>query len=194
MKRLPSRPSARCLAVAVVLALAAPALPAHAQSTVPAPDPIPSPAMIAYHAYDNGTRVQITYGSPRLRDPETGEQREIFGKLEPFGKVWRLGANTSTTLISSGDIELGGQTVPAGTYALFAIPNADQWTIIVNKDVPQWGAFTYDEAQDVTRIQIPAATTPDTYEAFSIDFDEDGSNLNIVWDKTRIVVPIKPAA
>ncbi|HET6569806.1 MAG TPA: DUF2911 domain-containing protein [Rhodothermales bacterium] len=193
MKHLLSLLSARAVAAALLLALAAPALPALAQNTVPAPDPIPSPAMIAYHQYDDGTRVQISYSSPRLRDPETGEQREIFGKLEPFGKVWRLGANTSTTLITSGDVEIGGQHVPAGTYTLFAIPNPEQWTFIVNKVVPQWGAFTYDESQDLTRFQVPAVHTPDTYEAFSIDFDEEGANLNVVWDQTKLVVPIKPA-
>jgi hypothetical protein len=63
----------------------------------------------------------MTPHSPRIQDPKTGQKRAIFGKLVPYGEVWRLGANASTELTTTGDIELAGKRLPAGTYSLFTI-------------------------------------------------------------------------
>lgn len=74
--------------------------------------------------------------------------RKIFGGLEPYGKVWRTGANSATVITFSDDVTIEGNKVPAGEYALFTIPNATEWTIILNKTSKQWGAYEYKPADD----------------------------------------------
>ena len=175
---------------ALVFLAAAPAL---AQKTI-APEKAPvSPLQMAAKKLDDKTYVKVTYNSPRIADPKTGEKRVIFGKLVPQGEVWRLGANAATELTTTGDLEIAGKKLPAGTYSLYAIPQADKWTLIVNKAVGEWGAYKYNKEQDVLRVDVPAKKTADTYEAFTIAFDDKGTALNISWENTQVSVPVKPA-
>ncbi len=161
-----------------------------AQNVVPAPDTRPSPLALAQITLEDGTYIKIHYSSPRKRG------REIFGGLEPFGEVWRFGANEATELTTTQPILFGDSELPAGTYALFAIPTEDTWTIIVNENLGQWGAFSYAEEDDVIRVDVPAQRTEQTYEAFTISLeeneDEPGAAMVAVWDDTRISVPIRP--
>jgi len=175
-----------CITAACVLYAARPAL---AQEVIPAPEPQPSPMAVAQVTFGDGTYVVVRYSSPRKRG------REIFGGLEPYGEVWRLGANEATEMTVTQDVLFGGTPLPAGTYSLFAIPNEAEWTIIVNSNLGQFGAFSYDEAADVARIDVPAETTDAIYEAFTISLepngDETAASLSMVWDQTRVTLPIE---
>lgn len=160
-----------------------------AQDVVPAPDPRPSPLSIAQVTLDDGTYVKIHYSSPRKRG------RAIFGGLVPFKKVWRFGANEATELTVTQPITLGGKPVAPGTYAVFAIPGEDEWTIILNKNLGQWGAFSYAEEDDYTRIAASASKTDKTHEAFTINLEKNeeqpGAEMIVVWDTTRVTIPIR---
>lgn len=169
------------------------AAPAAAQKIVPPAKAQPSPLQMTAKSLDAQTYVKITYSSPRRRDPKTEKNREIFGKLVPYGQVWRLGANEATELTTTGDLELAGKRLPAGTYSLYAIPQADKWTLIVSRDLGKWGAYEYKQAADVMRVDVPAKKSADTYEAFTITLDEKAGALNFAWENTQVSVPLKAA-
>lgn len=169
------------------------ATPALAQKSIPPPKAPVSPLEMTAKKLNDTTYVKVTYNSPRIQDPKTGQKRAIFGKLVPYGEVWRLGANAATELTATADIEFAGKRLPAGTYSLFAIPQADKWTLIVNKDVGQWGAYSYNKDNDVLRVDVPAKKSADTHEAFTIAFDDKGTALNISWENTQLSVPVSPA-
>jgi hypothetical protein len=148
---------------------------------------------------DDGTYIKITYGSPRIRNPQTNQSRKIFGEdttaVVPFGTVWRLGANEATELTTTGNIIFGGKELPAGTYTLFAIPQRDNWTIIVNGQPGQWGAYEYEKYKDknVMEITVPAQQSDLTYEALTMNIadDEEGRTLMIRWENTLVEIPIR---
>jgi Protein of unknown function (DUF2911) len=146
----------------------------------------PSPTAIAAVRYKD-TYVKITYCQPRKRG------REIFGKLVPFGDVWRTGANEATEITLTKDLFIKGTLLLAGTYSLFTIPGKESWTIILNKDVGQWGAYNYNIKLDVLRMDVPAQQTDTVFESFTIQFDHRNSvaDLLLQWDKTKIIIPIQ---
>ncbi|MNR05764.1 hypothetical protein D3C85_1218110 [compost metagenome] len=82
--------------------------------------------------------------------------------------------------------------VPAGTYSLFAIPEKDKWTIIINKELDLWGGYAYDESKDLVRVSVPVKPVSTTIEALSIAFTTQGAVTNLVigWDKTTVELPI----
>jgi hypothetical protein len=131
--------------------------------------------------------IRVMYSRPSKKG------REIFGTLEPFGKVYRLGANESTEIKFYKPVVIGNKSIPAGSYGLFAIPNKENWTIIISKDTDHWGAYTYDESKDVVRVQVPVKTLATPLENLSMAFtpQANGAVLNIAWDKTAVAVPIK---
>lgn len=151
--------------------------------------PRKSPLGLVTFKYEN-TYMKVTYGRPQKRG------REIFGDntLVPFGKVWRLGANEATELTTTHEVMMAGHKVPAGTYTVFAIPEADHWTIILNSVLGQWGAFDYDKSKDVLRFDVPVEKSDTMYEPFTILFEhEKGNNkasLVMVWDTTKVSIPI----
>lgn len=136
---------------------------------------------------DNSPMARVIYSRPKMRD------REIFGALVPFGEVWRTGANEATELRIYQDMTIGGQTIPAGTYTLYTIPEKTEWTIILNKAQNQWGAYEYDANKDLLRIKAPARKAAAPIEDFSIAFQpiENGTNLLMGWENTYIEVPLK---
>lgn len=123
--------------------------------------------------------AKVVYSRPQLKG-------RTLAKLAPEGKVWRTGANEAATIMLYQDITIGGKSVSAGEYALFTIPGKTEWTIILNKDVNVWGAYTYNEANDVIRVSAPVSSG-DALEAFSIAFTE--GNLHLGWATTRVTVP-----
>jgi hypothetical protein len=129
--------------------------------------------------------VTVTYGRPSMKG------REIFGKLVPFGKVYRLGADEATTITFAKDGTFGGKPVKAGTYALFAIPNEKNWTIILNGNPKQWGAFDYDKNKDkdVLQTEVTTKTLGSPVEQLTIGLSNQ--DLSISWEKTRVDVPLK---
>tara|TARA_R110001592_G_scaffold224200_2_gene479770 strand:+ start:228 stop:767 length:540 start_codon:yes stop_codon:yes gene_type:complete len=129
--------------------------------------------------------VRIIYGRPQLK----GRSME---ELAPTGKVWRTGANEAPEITFYKDVNFGGKDIKAGTYSLFTIPGAENWTVILNKKLNQWGSYFYDEAYDVARVTVPNGSDAASLEEFSIAFKEvdGGAHLVMGWDKTRVAVPI----
>ena len=132
------------------------------------------------------TDVEVDYSRPNKND------REIFGGLVPYGKLWRTGANAVTRIKFSKPVTLGGKEIPAGEYALFTIPTADEWTIIVSKDAKVQSAADYKQENDAARITAKPEAIPNMVETFTIglgDVKGASATLNFFWDKTR--VPVK---
>ena len=118
--------------------------------------------------------------------------RLIFGDLVEYGKVWRLGANEATEIEFYKNVKIDGKEVARGRYTLYAIPSADNWTIILNKDVDTWGAFKYDAQKDVLRTTVPVQILNEVVEALAMNFEkaDNGCNLIIAWDNVKAVLPI----
>jgi len=138
-------------------------------------DALPSPRMET-SAMLGKAKITISYGSPSLKGRE-------MSTLVPAGKIWRLGANEATSLVTSGDLMVGEQHVPAGSYTLFVMPTETGWMLIINKQTGQWG-LTYDAAQDLGRTALKSATLPSSQEKFSIDIEEikgGKGQLHIKW-------------
>jgi hypothetical protein len=131
-----------------------------------------------------GKKVVIEYGRPSLKGRD-------MATLAPAGQVWRTGADEATTLMTEGDLMLGSLHVPAGTYALFTIPGAGEWTVIVNKTAKQWGSFKYDQGMDLGRVKAKAAKGGPT-EQFTISMTAKGSNgeMKMMWGDTVVTVPV----
>lgn len=130
--------------------------------------------------------IRVIYSRPQKNG------REIFGKLVPFDKVWRTGANEATEIKFYEDVELAGKKVKAGTYSLFTIPGEKEWTIILNSDADYWGAYSYNEKNDVVRVSAPATQLNTEVENFTIQFDKKGDRqgvMKLAWDKTVVEVP-----
>jgi Protein of unknown function (DUF2911) len=149
--------------------------------------PAPSPACtIKQHV--GLTDVEIVYSRPGVKD------RQIFGGLVGYGKVWRTGANQATKIVFSTPVKLNGAEIPAGTYGLFTIPDEKEWTIIINKAPAQWGAYQYDEKTDLVRVKAKPVQLADSVETFTIEFNDirdDSATLNLIWEKTRVPVKLE---
>ncbi|MGZ3764850.1 MAG: DUF2911 domain-containing protein [Mucilaginibacter sp.] len=143
---------------------------------------IPSPRDSASGTI-GAAHVKIWYGSPSVKG------RKIFGSLEPYGKVYRAGANEATTFTTDKDLKIGGKTLPAGTYAFFVIPvEKGDWTVIFNKVAKQWGAFKYDESKDQLRVMVAPKTVP-LHERLVYTINKKG--FSMIWDTTEIPVAVK---
>lgn len=118
--------------------------------------------------------------------------RTVFGELVEYGKVWRLGANEATELELFREVKIGNKKIPKGKYTLYAVVNAADWTLILNKETDIWGAFKYDEKKDVARINVPVQKLPEPAEAFTMYFEKAGAgtNLIIAWDEVKVALPI----
>jgi len=130
----------------------------------------------------DGKTITVEYGRPYAKG------REIFGGLVPHSEVWRTGADEATTLTTTADLMLGALHVPAGTYSLFTIPGEQEWTLILNKNAKQWGAFDYDASQDLGRAPMTVEALSAPVEQLTIDL-ADGK-LSISWSKTKAAVDI----
>lgn len=134
------------------------------------------------------TDVTVEYSRPSMKG------REIFGGLVPFGKIWRTGANQPTKLTFSQDVTLGGEAVPAGTYALYTIPGEAEWTVIVSRKTDLWGASGYDEANDLARFTVKPESLSDEVETFAIGLESlrnDSAELVLDWELTRVSLPLE---
>ena len=140
----------------------------------------------------NDGLVVVVYGRPYIKDPKSGEARKIWGGLVPFGKVWRTGADEATLLVTQKPLTFGDTTVPAGAYSLFTLPTEDGGAkLIVSKQLGEWGAYTYDEKQDLARIDLKKETLPSPVDEFTMALDKDGSGgvLKLMWETTGYSVP-----
>lgn len=130
--------------------------------------------------------IRIIYSRPQLKGRSISE-------LAPNDKVWRTGANEASEITFYKDVDFGGKDIKAGTYSLFTIPSDGDWTVALNKNLNQWGAYSYDKSADVARVTVPHETNAKPLEAFSIAFKEmdGGAEMVMGWADTRVSVPIK---
>lgn len=129
----------------------------------------------------SGVPLIVQYGRPSVNG------REVFGKLIAYGAVWRTGADEATTITFAKDATVAGKPVKAGTYALFTIPGEKTWTVILNSQAQQWGAYKYDEAKDVLRAEVSVESHEAT-EALTFA-DGDGA-IYIQWDDIAVKIPV----
>jgi hypothetical protein len=149
-----------------------------------------SPPATAMCQFADGKTITIEYSSPRVRE------RKIFGGLVPFGRVWILGANEATSFVPTTNVTVGGKSVQAGNYSLFALPQPDAWTLIVNK-TPRENigrmSFYPGEASDLVRVPLTVSKLPATEENFTISFVQKGSacEMRFDWEQTRASVTVQ---
>lgn len=128
-------------------------------------------------------KITVSYSRPNAKG------RKIFGGLEPYGKVWRTGANSATVITFTDEVTLEGNKVPAGEYALFTIPDTKEWTIILNKTTKQWGAYEYKQADDFLRFKVKPVKTAQPVETFTIQFANvmpSTADLHLMWERTDL--------
>ena len=134
------------------------------------------------------TDFQLEYSSPGVK------KRAIWGALVPYGKLWRAGANRATKLTASRDFEFGGKKVKAGSYALYAIPGAASWTVLLNTNWDTGGTGGYQEKNDVARITVKPARLGERRERLTYLFSSTtdyGTSLDLEWERLRVRIPIK---
>jgi hypothetical protein len=151
--------------------------------------PSPSPTQTLIQDFGLG-KIEIVYSRPSLKG------RAAFGNgsvLAPTGIVWRTGANSATKVTFSHPVTIGNKTLAAGAYGLFTIPGEKEWTIIFNSNSKGWGSFTYNEAEDVVRVNVKPEITSNSTETFIIgvgDITPETAAIYLKWDKTLVSVPI----
>jgi Protein of unknown function (DUF2911) len=147
--------------------------------------PLASPAANADVTL-NGKAVSIKYNSPRLKG------RAIGSSIVPYGQIWRTGANPATSLVTATNLKIGTLDVPAGSYTIYTLPNADKWLLIINKQTGQWGT-EYSEAQDLGRTAMTSKPMSSSQEDMTISFENThGANteLHVKWGTTDEYVNI----
>lgn len=157
-------------------------VPAQAEVQLPQPSP-----RALVKTVIGTTEVGIEYHRPGVKG------RKIWGGLVPYDEVWRLGANEATTIQLEHAVKIDGRDVPAGTYALFAIPGQDTWTLILNKQPQQWGAYFYKQEQDLLRFTVKPQTGPFTeWMVFSITpSGPKAATVEMAWESLRVPFTIE---
>jgi hypothetical protein len=134
------------------------------------------------------TEIEISYSRPGLKG------RVVVGNIDPYGKVWRTGANSATRVSFSTPVKLQGNKLDAGTYELFTIPGRDEWTVILQKAGNQWGAYQYKEVNDVLRVTAKPVALANPVETFTIDLNDlrdESATLNLIWADWRVPVKLE---
>ena len=132
--------------------------------------------------------VKVVYSRPALNG------RELFVELAPYGKVWRTGANENSEITFYEDATVAGKKIRKGTYSLFTIPEKDRWTIVFNSDIDHWGAYTYNEKNDVLRVTGTPENLDKAAENFTIQFSGDNAHsadMMFAWGNTIVKIPMK---
>jgi hypothetical protein len=165
---------------------------AHAQLTPTEPDNSPMDMCYSPYAYPilkfqsrdapAMPNARVVYSRPQRKG------RQIFGDQVKYNELWRLGANETTELELFKAATIGGKKVAKGRYSLFCIPQPDSWTIIINKDLHSWGAFSYKPQSDLARFQVPVQKTDAPTEYFTIFFDNNNT-LNLMWEHAKVQIP-----
>ncbi len=143
--------------------------------------PAPSPAASLVQTIGL-SKVTIEYSRPMAKG------REVFGNIVPFDKVWRTGANKITTIALEKDMLINGQKIAAGSYGWYTIPGKTDWTIVLNSDDKQWGAYAYDQKKDVLRLPVKAEKHPMT-EQLTISIESlspTAANIVLAWEKSAV--------
>ena len=130
------------------------------------------------------TDIIIEYSRPGVKG------RTIWGGLVPYNAVWRAGANEATKITIKSDVKINGRKLKAGSYSFFAVPGRNKWTLIFNKVADQWGAFEYNEVEDVLRIEVTPETEDVCWQewlAYTITKTSDNTAVvRLEWEKIKI--------
>jgi len=143
---------------------------------------------VVFHQDD--LSITVFYNRPYKKE------REIFGKLVPYGKVWRTGANEATTFETNKDLKIDGSILKAGKYSLWTIPGEESWTVIFNSEHGQWGINSDGQAnrnpeRDVLKVEALSVKQERVFEQFTIAFETTSEEIEMVllWDTTLVAVP-----
>ncbi len=149
---------------------------------------LPQPSPLAKIEQRVGlTDVVLVYSRPSAKG------RVIWGGLVPYGKLWRTGANKATAITFSEDVKVNGEMLPKGEYAIFTIPDKDQWTVIFNKDTDQSGTGKYSEEKDALRVTAKPQKSPAKVETMLFAFDnlkDSQADLVLYWDEVMVPLAI----
>lgn len=173
------------LLAAPLLSLFVPSGPVLAQGFVEKPRRAP----VGLATYRKGENyVKITYGRPSMKT----DLSHPFGYSVPWRKLWRTGEDEATEITLTRPAVALGDTIPAGTYALFSIPDTAQWTLILNKEPGQWGTLQYNPAKDLTRKKVPVYRSPKVFMLFSIFIEPtpSGADIVLIWDRESVRLPL----
>ena len=175
----------RCFTLLIILWAGA-AFTATAQEAL---EPRLSPLRMATYrdaAEGKDLYIKLTYSAPHTRN------RQIFGGIINYGELWRLGANEATELTTTQPININGRKLKAGTYSVFAIPEPNAWTIIINKDLGLWGSDMYDQKQDIMRFKVAVSQTNISYEPFTMTLAPEGKEVlwTTIWGNYKVTIPI----
>jgi len=129
--------------------------------------------------------MRVIYSRPQV------DGRKIFGGLQNYGEVWRLGANEATEIDFYKDVTINNKKIKKGRYTMYAIPYPEKWTFILNKETDTWGSFKYDSTKDVVRMDLPVVKNQPT-EDMTIVFEKSatGANMNMYWADVKATLPI----
>jgi hypothetical protein len=148
--------------------------------------PAPSPMQTIKQDFALSS-IEIVYSRPNMKG------RAVFGDLAPYGKLWRTGANGATKVTFGEDVNVGGVAVKAGSYALYTIPNKDEWEVILNKGINNWGIDGYQESDNVAKFKVKPMTMPMNMETFTMQVANvmpASAEIHIMWEKTAVSIPV----
>jgi Protein of unknown function (DUF2911) len=148
--------------------------------------PAPSPPQTVKQDFGLAA-IELSYSRPGIKG------RKIFGDLVPYGKVWRTGANSATTITFGDDVTINGTKVPAGKYGLLTIPEKRMWTIVISKQTDVTSPAAYKQESDVVRIPVDVVKTKGSIENFTIQFANvkpTTCDLQLMWDRSSVTLPI----
>ncbi len=148
--------------------------------------PAPSPLQTIKQDFGIGN-IELSYSRPSAKG------RTILGDIEPFGTVWRTGANNATTLTFSDDVKIGDKDIKAGKYGLVSIPGKNEWVFIITKDLNVTSAAAYKQENDIVRVNVKPSTLPNHVETLTMQFGNltnSSVDLQLMWEKTMVSLPI----
>ena len=148
--------------------------------------PAPSPTQTLKQDFALSS-IEINYSRPAAKG------RKVFGDLVPFGKIWRTGANGATKITFGEDVKVGGMPVKAGSYAIYSVPNANEWEIIINKGANNSGLTGYKTEDDVARFKVKPMQLPMNIESFTImlgNLTASSASVQILWETTAVEFPV----
>ena len=131
--------------------------------------------------------IEIVYSRPNMKG------RVVFGDLAPMGKLWRTGANAATKITFGEDVKVGGMAVKAGSYVLYTVPNKDEWEVVLNKGLNNWGTDGYKAEEDVAKFKVKSMMLPMNIETFTMQIANvmpASADIQIMWEKTAVSFPV----
>lgn len=144
-----------------------------------------SPAAVA-SLKSGDTEISINYCRPFKKG------RKIFGGLVPYQTYWRTGANDPSIIEFTDEVEFGGEKVAAGRYRIYTIPGEDEWKVVLNTELEEWGYWEPDYSLDVAAAVVPVSSTSEVQEQFLMELTENegGALIAMSWDQTKVEIPI----